>query len=250
MNIVYYNVFNIFAVRFCGPGTKLKQRLARGERGVNQLDELCRSHDIAYDQSESLADRHKADEILQEQAWKLVKSRNTGLKEKIAAYGVTNAMKAKRKLGAGCQFKSIVGVAKKAIMRNTVDGISDYAKLAKMGLMAAKKQIKKKKIAVKPRIIKVPKTGGMLPLIPILAGLSAIGSLMGGVSNIVKTAHDLKSSRSTPVHLGNGLYLKPYKGDSYIIGKGLFLSAAPRGQQLQAGAGLRGKTNTRQRAKN
>ena len=34
--------------RFCGPGTKLKERLARGERGINELDEACREHDIAY----------------------------------------------------------------------------------------------------------------------------------------------------------------------------------------------------------
>jgi len=27
---------------FCGPGTKLKQRLERGDRGINQLDEACR----------------------------------------------------------------------------------------------------------------------------------------------------------------------------------------------------------------
>lgn len=32
--------------RFCGPGTKLEERLARKERGINQLDELCREHDL------------------------------------------------------------------------------------------------------------------------------------------------------------------------------------------------------------
>ncbi|KAL4132177.1 hypothetical protein QTP88_009384 [Uroleucon formosanum] len=36
---------------FAGPGTKLKERLARGERGINNLDELARAHDIAYEES-------------------------------------------------------------------------------------------------------------------------------------------------------------------------------------------------------
>lgn len=35
--------------RFCGPGTKLRKRLARGDTGINPLDEACKIHDIAYD---------------------------------------------------------------------------------------------------------------------------------------------------------------------------------------------------------
>lgn len=34
--------------RFCGPYTKLKEKLARGERGLYELDEACRKHKIAY----------------------------------------------------------------------------------------------------------------------------------------------------------------------------------------------------------
>ena len=30
--------------RFLGPGTRLKERLERGERGINRLDELARMH--------------------------------------------------------------------------------------------------------------------------------------------------------------------------------------------------------------
>ena len=29
--------------RFCGPGTRLQDRLARGERGINELDEIGRA---------------------------------------------------------------------------------------------------------------------------------------------------------------------------------------------------------------
>lgn len=35
--------------QYCGPGTKLAERLARGDPGINKLDKLCKEHDIAYD---------------------------------------------------------------------------------------------------------------------------------------------------------------------------------------------------------
>lgn len=59
--------------RFSGPGTKLKQRLARGERGVHSLDELARDHDVAYDKSNLLSDRRKVEVILENQAWNVFK---------------------------------------------------------------------------------------------------------------------------------------------------------------------------------
>jgi hypothetical protein len=37
------------------------------------------------------------------------------------------------------------------------------------------------------RDIPISKKGGMLPLIPIFVGLSALGSLTGGISDVVKT---------------------------------------------------------------
>jgi len=77
---------------FCGPGTKLKQRLERGDRGINQLDEACRVHDIAYSQYKDLADRHKADAVLINKAWERVGSK---------AYLITIIMKTKKKFGMG-----------------------------------------------------------------------------------------------------------------------------------------------------
>jgi len=49
--------------QFCGPGTHLEKRLARGDRGINSLDAACREHDIAYSRSNDLAERHVADNI-------------------------------------------------------------------------------------------------------------------------------------------------------------------------------------------
>ena len=34
--------------QYCGPGTKLSKRLARGDKGINNFDRACREHDIAY----------------------------------------------------------------------------------------------------------------------------------------------------------------------------------------------------------
>jgi len=50
--------------QFCGPGTRLRERLARGERGINPLDAACREHDIAYSRNKELSNRHIADQLL------------------------------------------------------------------------------------------------------------------------------------------------------------------------------------------
>ncbi|KAF0716903.1 Uncharacterized protein FWK35_00028989 [Aphis craccivora] len=65
---------------------------------------------------------------------------------------------------------------------------------------AAKKNQKKSKNKKTPRIIPIPKKGGVLPLIPIFAGLSALGALTGGVGNIVKVINELNSGKNTPIH--------------------------------------------------
>uniref|UniRef100_A0A6P7GWP1 Uncharacterized protein LOC114347385 n=1 Tax=Diabrotica virgifera virgifera TaxID=50390 RepID=A0A6P7GWP1_DIAVI len=92
--------------RFCGPGTRLQQRLERGDEGINALDAACKAHDIAYSQHKNLSARHEADKILENKAWERVKSKNAKLGEKIAAWFVTTTMKGKRKLGMGFSKKS------------------------------------------------------------------------------------------------------------------------------------------------
>ena len=46
---------------YCGPGADLK-RLERGDKGINCLDEVYKQHDIDYDDSDTLADKHVADQ--------------------------------------------------------------------------------------------------------------------------------------------------------------------------------------------
>ncbi|KAL4088787.1 hypothetical protein QTP88_023871 [Uroleucon formosanum] len=201
--------------QYCGPGTNLKKRLARGDKGINPLDSACRDHDIAYEQSNSIADRNKADYILEQRAWDRFKSKDSSLKEKAVAWGVTTAMKAKRKIGGGCGFKAALKATKKVLKKNI--GEKNLMKLTKKCVAVARKTFNIKKTKV-PRTINIPKKGGVLSLIPIFAGLSALGALTGGVANVVKVANEF--NKNAPSHLGKGLYLTPYKGNSYKIGSG------------------------------
>lgn len=172
--------------QFCGPGTKLKKRLARGDKGINPLDSACRTHDIAYMSSNNLDIRHKADKLLEEQAWERVKASDSSKKEKLVAYAIVNAMKAKRKIGMGCK-------------RNN-----------KKTMLAAKKKSKKTRKNGKRIILTPNQLGGVLPLVPIFAGLSALGSLASGASSIYNAVKNRKK--------GNGLYL------NNPVGKGLSMN--------------------------
>lgn len=89
--------------QYCGPGTDLKKRLARGDPGINRLDRACKQHDIAYSQNSDTASRAKADRDLAERAWSVATSPEAGLAERAAAVAVTNIMKAKAKFGGGAK---------------------------------------------------------------------------------------------------------------------------------------------------
>lgn len=82
-------------------------------------------------------------------------------------------------------------------------------------------------------MIPLPKTGGILPLIPIFAGLSALGTLAGGAAGIAKTVNEYKAGQQNlqetvrhnkameSLRLGKGLYIKSHKK-----GKGLFIKSS------------------------
>ena len=102
-------------------------------------------------------------------------------------------------------------------------------------LHGAKKIIQKsggrKNIKI-PKVIPTPKKiGGVIPLIPLFAGLSALGSIAGGAAGIAKAVNDFKSAKEQvkeltrhnkmmeSIAIGKGVYLAPYKN-----GSGLYLS--------------------------
>jgi hypothetical protein len=119
----------------------------------------------------------------------------------------------------------------KKIKNKLIRSKSKTANDAIFAALKAAHQEKKKKNGIKPsRIIKIPKSGGILPLIPIFAGLSALGALSGGVGGIAKAINSAKETRKQleesqrhnktmeAIAMGKGLFLKPYKK-----GLGLFL---------------------------
>lgn len=237
--------------QYCGPGTKLKRRLARGDSGINQLDEACKNHDIAYSQNKDLNARHEADKVLQDKAWSRVKASDASLGEKAAAWTVTNIMKVKRKLGMGLKQKpnvkrklrtrikqkpfgkTVFNKAKNEIKRHKVIDLKEGVKVSLKAARASIKEAGGRKRIRTPRIIPIPKTGGLLPLIPLFAGLSALGSLAGGAAGIANAANKARNAQKQLVEAqkhnktmeaialgkkGDGLYMRPYKR-----GMGLFI---------------------------
>lgn len=216
--------------QYCGPGTKLEKRLIRGDPGKNELDSACKAHDIAYAKYCSGPERYKADKKLAREAWKRVVAKDTKIGERATALGVVATMRTKMSLSktGGRLTKKKKKCFKKVIKRKK--------KWNESTILAAVNSAKKFKGGHKishPRVIPIPKTGGLLPLIPIFAGLSALGALSGGVSNIVRTINQLRNARNelkeNKYHnrrmeaiaigrMGSGLYLKPYRS-----GLGLYL---------------------------
>lgn len=253
--------------QYCGMGTKVAKRLARGQSGINPLDSACRDHDIAYTKHTNGKERLKADRQLLGASLKRIKSGDASFGEKAAAVGVSAAMKAKiglSKIGLGLsktkekRKKIAIGrrnviqkkqkiKMKKNIKRKSFTTVTKSIKQAlhlkkpidanhaiETALAAAKKSSSSTDVHT-PRIIPIPKTGGMLPLIPIFAGLSALGTLAGGSAGVVRAigaANEAKRQLSESQRhnemmeaiaigkskRGNGLYLKPYRN-----GYGLYL---------------------------
>lgn len=198
---------------YCGPGTRLAKRLARGDRGINLLDEACREHDIAYSQFQDVERRNQADRELAEAAFKRVKAPDSRFGEKLAALGVGGTMKLKSKLGMG--------------LKNRRNRASKKKKGGQINLnFAVKKKSPSKKR--RQRIIPIPKSGGFLPfLLPLLGAVGAVG---GGAAGIAKAVNDAKTNRQLIAEQkrhnlameqtakGKGLYLGSYKK-----GSGLYL---------------------------
>lgn len=248
---------------FLGPGTKLEERLKRGDQPINPLDAAAREHDIFYSRYKDREHRHIADGILEKKAWKRVISSDANLSERGVALLTAGAMKAKRKLGLGLlsasassrklkriarkknkktkskgglnrqrgqggggkplSFSHVVNKARSAIKR--VGKNTSPSEMAMVALNAVHSEIQKKRVKKLPRVIPIPKVGGMLPLIPILAGISALGGAASGVSSIVKAVGDVIEAKrrifpGSKTQIGNGIYLAPYKKNGF----GLYLT--------------------------
>lgn len=241
--------------QYCGPGTKLEKRLARGDPGINPLDAACKEHDIAYSKHKDSKERHFADEKLMKEALKRAFANDSSFGEKASALAVSAAMKAKTslsKIGAGLKqknkgkkktcakkkaakqvsFGSLIKNAKIAIKTKRPETVNSAIKVA---VDSIKKATKGKSIKT-PRVIKVPTfSGGVLPLIPIFAGLGALGSIVTSATGIVKAINQTKDAQkqleekkrhnqtmediAIKSKSGRGFYLRPNKN-----GNGFYLS--------------------------
>lgn len=250
---------HLLGYNYCGPGTRLQDRLSRGDKGINPLDEACKEHDIAYHNNKDVSSRLKADQVLADKAWARYNSKDVPWGEKAASWLVTSAMNTKTKIGGRIvrrkkqgikkiPFSSIVNQARLAIRgagikKNTSIQGKNLEKTALFALKSIRKMLKNKRKNIKwkkERVLPLPKSGGVLPLLPIFAGLSAIGSLAGGAAGIAKTVAEIKDARKQLSELqrhnktmeaialrqGKGLYLKPFK-------KGLGLYMTPYVKQAK-----------------
>lgn len=86
---------------FLGPGTKLDKRLARGDKGINKLDEAAKEHDIFYKNHKDVESRNEADKVLEEKAIERVFSEDADIMERLIAIPTAGTMFIKRKLGMG-----------------------------------------------------------------------------------------------------------------------------------------------------
>lgn len=233
---------------------------------MNGLDELCKTHDIAYATHKDSEERYKADKQLATGALKRLFAKDASLGERAASLLVTTAMKTKtglskfggsifngsskcsqrrglkKKSKKSSSFAALVKDAKAGIKKSKVKTLDN----AVMAALRSAKKFRKGKCIKIPRIIKVPNIhGGVLPILPILAGLGAIGSLVGSATGIVKTMRDIKNggeqleenkrhNRAIEMKIGSGLYLGMRKHGSGLYlrpnknGSGLYLKPASK----------------------
>lgn len=149
---------------------------------------------------------------------------------------VARSKKKTKKNKAGVQkkkslgFQRVIKALNRLIRRAKPATLCDAVRLA---LKYAKTK-KSLKLTSKPRIVPIPKTGGILPLIPIFAGLSALGALSGGASGIVNAVNSARNARKNlqeaqrhnstmeSIAMGKGVFLRQYKK-----GLGVFLGMDP-----------------------
>ena len=89
---------------YCGPFTKVPERLKEGYQGTNSLDAACRDHDIAYYKYSDTTTRNKFDDILANRANHVANS-SSEQKEIKDARLVEAVMAAKSRFGMGRQRK-------------------------------------------------------------------------------------------------------------------------------------------------
>jgi hypothetical protein len=89
---------------FCGPFTKLDERLATGDEPINKLDAGCKEHDIFYRDHKDTKERHVADKVLANIAKERMYASDASIAEKINSALVRAAMNNKVAFGMGIKY--------------------------------------------------------------------------------------------------------------------------------------------------
>ncbi|KAG7196480.1 hypothetical protein KM043_000036 [Ampulex compressa] len=201
--------------QYCGPGTRLKERLTRGDPGINPLDVACKEHDIAYSRNrDDIAARNEADRVLANKAWNRVLAKDSTFSEKAAAYAVTSAMKIKNTFGMGLKRKRGVVVKKKSVGRKRTvcrkKKSGGRLKRNKRKIVSQKKKKEpsitlKKIVSAASKAATIPTNRSITVIRSALkaakeavkkaGGLSASGALAGGAAGIAKAVNDAKAAR-------------------------------------------------------
>ena len=102
---------------FCGPGTKYEQRVRKGYRGINELDQACKLHDQFYSETSDTKLRNLSDIALAKKADEIAAINRDPTKRKDAKF-ISGITKTKAALGLG--FSSGLGQSKNLARRRDI----------------------------------------------------------------------------------------------------------------------------------
>src|SRR5271165_2956988 len=86
---------------YCGPGTKYKQRVREGYKGINELDSMCKLHDRFYDENTDTKTRNLSDIALAHRADEIARNLMYDEVQRKDANFISGIMKTKAKFGLG-----------------------------------------------------------------------------------------------------------------------------------------------------
>jgi len=86
---------------YCGPGTKYKQRLREGYKGINELDSMCKLHDQFYNENTDTKTRNISDIALAHRADEIARNPMYDAAQRKDANIISGIMSTKAKLGFG-----------------------------------------------------------------------------------------------------------------------------------------------------
>ena len=90
--------------KFCGPFTKLKERLERGDVSINKMDKGCKQNDIFYRDHKDTKERHVADKELANIAKERMYASDASIGEKTNSVLIRAAMNSKVAFGMGLKY--------------------------------------------------------------------------------------------------------------------------------------------------